>query len=396
MSSGPPPDIDPAYAAETNFPRMMAINGTFHGIAIIFLALRLYVRVHLLKSFGIDDAVMILAWLFLFGGGMVTQIIAGTHGALGRHADAVTVEEMEMYGMMSFVQGVCMTVTSICLLKFSIALSLLRLNNQKKWYKWILWGLMVFIFCYMILGWVSLLAFCKPVEAHWDKEVFKTATCYPRETANLFASLNTGEPPQMDGTPESIRNADHPAAFNIFTDVAFATIPIPMLWALQTKLRVRIYLIAIFNLGYIAVGIGIVKLIFQLITRGEPDKTFHNWIQFFGLLQQNVGMITACAPMLKPLVARTLKLQSSYATPSGPSGYGGRQRPTAAGYIREDTSGFEMSKLQGGVSDPYHTTVKGGISDDGSETSILAEGLQHRVMRHTEITVEESGPRTHQ
>lgn len=73
---------------------------------------------------------------------MVTQIIAGTHGALGRHEDAVTVEEMEMYGMMSFVQGVCMTVTSICLLKFSIALSLLRLNNTNRWYKYILWCLM--------------------------------------------------------------------------------------------------------------------------------------------------------------------------------------------------------------------------------------------------------------
>lgn len=104
-------------------------------------------------------------------------------------------------------------------------------------------------------------------------------------------------------------------------------------------------------------------------------------------------MITACAPMLKPLLAKTLKLQTSYASPTGPSGYGGRQRPSAAGYIREDTSGFEMSKLRGGVSDPYHTTVKGGISDDGSETSILAEGLQHRVIRHTEITIEESRPR---
>jgi len=31
------------------------------------------------------------------------------------------------------------------------------------------------------------------------------------------------------------------------------------------------------------VGIGIVKLIYQQTTRDDPDKTFHNWIQFFGL-----------------------------------------------------------------------------------------------------------------
>lgn len=71
---------------------------------------------------------------------MIPQIIAGMHGALGRHQDTATLEEMHMYGKMRFVQGVLMTVTSICLLKFSIAASLLRLNSSK-WYKWALWGL---------------------------------------------------------------------------------------------------------------------------------------------------------------------------------------------------------------------------------------------------------------
>lgn len=82
----------------------------------------------------------------------------------------------------------------------------------------------------MIESWISLLAFCDPVKAHWDREAFKTARCFSRDLVNAFAAMNT--------------------AFNIFTDICLATIPIPMLWALQTKLRVRLYLIAIFNLGY--------------------------------------------------------------------------------------------------------------------------------------------------
>lgn len=71
---------------------------------------------------------------------MVPQIYAGTHGALGRHYDVVSKEEMIVFGMMRFVQGVLMTVTSICLLKFSIGLSLLRLNSNK-WYRMALWCL---------------------------------------------------------------------------------------------------------------------------------------------------------------------------------------------------------------------------------------------------------------
>jgi hypothetical protein len=37
------------------------------------------------------------------------------------------------------------------------------------------------------------------------------------------------------------------------------------------KQRTRIYLVAIFSLGYIAVGIGIAKAISQVVNRGDPD-----------------------------------------------------------------------------------------------------------------------------
>jgi hypothetical protein len=39
-------------------------------------------------------------------------------------------------------------------------------------------------------------------------------------------------------------------AFNIFTDVCFATLPVPVLWDLQTSRRMRISLIAVLSLGY--------------------------------------------------------------------------------------------------------------------------------------------------
>lgn len=237
----------------------------------------MYVRTHMVKSFSIDDIMMIAALvratfeiqshvlqgkqltlnlqLFLFGGGIVAQIYSGTHGALGRHqdSDSVTDEDILVYGKMRFVQGVLMTITSICLLKFSIGLSLLRLDANR-WYRRTLWVLIgkfgppckknprlirnsfrhpVFIFCYMVESWVSLLAFCNPMKAAWDMKAAKTARCFSTPLVNAFATMNT--------------------AFNIFTDICFATIPIPMLWALQRSLRVRIYLIAIFNLGYMYV-----------------------------------------------------------------------------------------------------------------------------------------------
>jgi hypothetical protein len=40
-------------------------------------------------------------------------------------------------------------------------------------------------------------------------------------------------------------------AFNIFTDVAFATLPVPVIWTLKMPFRTRTYLIGVLSLGYV-------------------------------------------------------------------------------------------------------------------------------------------------
>lgn len=40
------------------------------------------------------------------------------------------------------------------------------------------------------------------------------------------------------------------AAFNIFTDVFYATMPIPIIWQLQMKRKTRMYLVGVLSLGY--------------------------------------------------------------------------------------------------------------------------------------------------
>ncbi|KAG9256689.1 uncharacterized protein F5Z01DRAFT_648895 [Emericellopsis atlantica] len=326
----------------------------------------------MIKSFGYDDAMMILAWAFLFCGGIVAQIYAGNNGALGRHKDAVMATDpslMEVYGKMSFVQGICVTVTANCLLKLSIGMSLLRLNSNK-WYKRIVWSLVLFVICYFIEGIVTVMAYCDSLEAHWDPKVKETAKCYSEDLRNTLGTINT--------------------AFNVFTDVIFASVPVPMLWTLQTKLNVRLYLIGIFSLGYLTVAVGLVKMFYQLTGRNDPDKTFNNRVQFYGLLQLNVGLLTACAPMIKPLVAKTLGIHSSSAVSTAPvyASSRNRQRPNPAGYVREDGDhGFELAKYDDGQ---YHTTTVrgGGGSDSNSETHILPEGLGSKgVMKTTQVII---------
>jgi hypothetical protein len=132
-------------------------------------------------------------------------------------------------------------------------------------------------------------------------------------------------------------------------------------------------------------------------------------------LQQNVGIIAACAPTLKPLFARTLNMDTTYGTNNsghgdgyGPGGSRVISRPkrSTLGYVREtdgddDNDDFEMGRY-GGNAGVVHsrsrkgddglyteTTVKGGSgsSDDGSETFILSDLPRDQVVKKTEITV---------
>jgi hypothetical protein len=57
---GPPPTIDPEYAAESNATKLMAVITLFQVLSLITVVLRVYCRVVLVKSPGIDDLVMVL------------------------------------------------------------------------------------------------------------------------------------------------------------------------------------------------------------------------------------------------------------------------------------------------------------------------------------------------
>ena len=65
----------------------------------------------------------------------------------------------------------------------------------------------------------------------WDKTI--EPECYPIQLFITFGLINT--------------------SFNIFTDVVLATLPVPIVWNLQMRRRVRISVIGILSLGYLSV-----------------------------------------------------------------------------------------------------------------------------------------------
>ncbi|KAK3314295.1 hypothetical protein B0H66DRAFT_584563 [Apodospora peruviana] len=277
--------VDPARAAESNSALFLTIICIFSSLAITAASLRFYTRAILVRSFGKDDVFMAIAVLCAVGG-LISWIIESRVG-YGRHQDTINRSDYVVLLEMQFIQSVVEASFAFGFLKISIAFSLLRLSRSK-WYKTMLWALIVFTCVYTLFAFSTFLAFCQPVSAQWDRTV--PHKCYNKELYRDFGLFN--------------------AACNIFTDVAFATLPIPLIWSLQLQRRIRIYLIAILSGGYFAVALGIAKAIFIIAFVHERDGTFYPWSPFFGSLQLDIGIIAACAPTLRPLLGTVLKLST--------------------------------------------------------------------------------------
>ncbi|KAK8054707.1 hypothetical protein PG994_009774 [Apiospora phragmitis] len=328
MSSRKP--IDPARAAESNLGWIMGVTAAFHGLALIFVGFRIYIRLAIVRSFGKDDAMILMSALCALLGGMVTYIIAAFHG-LGRHADTVPKEDYKEYMKMKFIQAVVSTIGSLACLKISIGFTLLRLSHSRR-YSQIIWGMIGFVCVYATVSWIEWLVNCDPIAGFWDKSL-PGVRCLPVATHKGFALMNT--------------------ACNILTDVVFATLPVSIIWRLQMARRARVYLVSILSLGYAAVLLGVAKVVCQNVFRGDPDQSFTNWIQFFGFLQVNVGIMAACAPSHKPLVGGALRLNSTMRSGarygrSGSGGLGSKYGPGAQPSDRRASRGMVISGAAGG------------------------------------------------
>ncbi|KAF4122175.1 hypothetical protein GMORB2_7768 [Geosmithia morbida] len=352
-------EYDASRADESNLPRILGIITAFHVLALTTVMLRVYVRIKLIRSLGRDDWTMAASAFCAFGGWIIF-VYQATQG-LGRHSWALSQRQSSNIDAGTFWMSIISSSAGICLLKVSIALNLMRMSPNK-WYSWTLWASIAFVSAYSIMGVFTFLLHCHPMRAHWDTSV--QGKCYPPSLFIFFAVLNS--------------------SFNIFTDVLFATYPIPIIWTLQMKRKTRLYLIGVLSLGYC-----------------------DSWITFWAGLQINIGITTACTPSLKPLVSNVLKL-SSYQRST--DAYGSRSRGATNNgtgqsrsrsvyrdqYTLEEIDSKDSDEIHLGRSTPHHTAMVMGpssIDDSNSDDRALSDGSASRhppskgIVRTTEVIV---------
>ncbi len=135
--------LTPEYVAYSNAPLLLTQFGSLFAAASIVVLLRFYVRAVMIKSFGKDDWLMLLA--YTFAAATFGVYVEQTRVGMGKHLAVITMDQQKYKDFLRLRQVASILATfGVALVKISIAYFLLRLVVHRG-YVWFLHGLNIFM-----------------------------------------------------------------------------------------------------------------------------------------------------------------------------------------------------------------------------------------------------------
>ncbi|KAF9248293.1 hypothetical protein DTO013E5_5203 [Penicillium roqueforti] len=294
LDSWPTPNyIDPP----TRGHGVLIVNVVCLTLASLVVSLRLYTRVWITCSAGIDDALIVIGLVFGIAMAIVTSI-ATEHWDMNRHIWDIKLLELEAIQKLNLSFQIMFSMSS-CFTKISLLWFCRRLIGKGHF---ALYNL-AFIFAIVFVGVASLLFTiisifqCSPIRAYWQLNPTESYHCM-NDGAIVFSA----------------------SVINIFTDFLVTALPMPLIWSLKLPARQRLAVISIFALGSIVNVAGSVRTVYvwkSMVT--GYDATWLGWpVLIAAAVEISLGLICSSAPALRPLIAAFLPrlLSSNHNTTS--------------------------------------------------------------------------------
>ncbi|KAK5652383.1 hypothetical protein OQA88_10575 [Cercophora sp. LCS_1] len=328
LATWPPANyVDP----ETRGPALMIVELTVLPLAIIILAMRLYVRGVMLRTTGWDDWLMIAATVF--GTGVtICVILASTLFGWDKHVWDLTPKEM-ISGRQVSLAAQTLFVFATCCAKNSILLSYLRFAPLGSWLRRLSIVTIVLIILTNIAFFTVLFTQCRPVTSYWH--ISKSQhDCIP-EGPPLLAN----------------------AILTALADFVVWALPLPTFIMARLPKSQRVALIILFSCGLFVVFAGCMRTHWiWVVVEASYDVTwegFHLWI--WTAVEVHLGIICGCVPCLKPLI-------KSYDSSSR-----GSSKPV---YISGGSKGLQLEVVKAvGVS-------KGEGKELGNVSTVVSQGRE--------------------
>ncbi|KAF2091922.1 hypothetical protein K490DRAFT_61368 [Saccharata proteae CBS 121410] len=256
------------------------------------LFLRLWVRIGMIKQFGWDDALAILAvascsWLYIC-------IFVLLRDGLGRHEDTVPLPRLVNLFKTYFIAELGY-VAGACFFRLSICAFYLRLTPIR-WHVWTIRSIMAITIVVSIMYDLVVLFQCFPIPFFWNRITGATdGTCLNPNVIVAFGYTHN--------------------TVSIITDWALTALPIFMLYKANMNTRTKISVLLVLSLGLVTSVAAIVRFTALAGLKAVGDFTHNSTgIAFWSGAELSIGILAACAATYRPL------FKSFKITRSGSSG----------------------------------------------------------------------------
>ncbi|CVK91792.1 related to integral membrane protein pth11 [Fusarium proliferatum] len=345
-------------------------------VVFIFVVLRVYTRVVVVQSFGVDDHVFNLAFVLLVFYTSFTTTAA--HYGFGQNMTDIIARNPDDLPVAILFEAIGQTfaVVGMAVAKWSLGLFLLRIVKET-WHKIAIWISMAALAGASISTCFVFWLQCTPPKHLWDRRIPGKCT--------------------VDSTPVSMTLC----ILCVIVDFFFAGFPWLFIWALQMKKREKIVILCSLSLGVIAGACGI-KRTLEVPELSSPNYTKSTvGLIVWSAAEIAVTMICIGIPVCRPLYKQYLDKWTSRDGSKYKEQSGGGSHPlqTIGGsYINANTNDTNLSsegckaaeyEKKIGIKGPFTKTriyskpTERVRSDDQSDESIL--GPDFRRNQHDDL-----------
>lgn len=282
------------YMEESRSSDIIIVSCVTTGIAAATVALKIFARARInYHRIGWDDVFIVLSLVCSIAAAFFASYSA--HLGLGRHTAAVLAEPdgPERAVRIAFYQmvGYPFNIIAFSFPNISIAILVNNLLDPNLWRTRALFTLVLLEVFFALVSVMILFLMCSPVEYLWDKSVVG-GSCWSPNVMNDFSYWLS--------------------AFDALTDIVLAAIPISAFCKLQMRFKTKVGVCIMMGLTILSAIFTIIKASYLWLLFRAPDPFFDlSNLVIWGLLEQNVVIVAACIPTLRPFFHKAFKGEKS-------------------------------------------------------------------------------------
>ncbi|PYI02478.1 P-type ATPase [Aspergillus sclerotiicarbonarius CBS 121057] len=260
---------------------ILAVSVLIMVISLVTVCCRCFVRWRILRAFGWDDALMVVAMVLdIF---LTVCAIGGSLEGVGRHLKEFSSPAELRRAMLWWWLGQCIYIWASGVAKVSTALALLRLSVQKV-QRIILWTVVGASTCISLVFWFFMLLQCHPVSEFWERK--GTGKCLNTDMLIDMAYLYS--------------------TICAVCDFVLGLLPLVLVSQLQIGTRTKVALGATLSLGCLASTAVIIRIP-CLKNYKDMDFLYSTFtIDIWSFIEVGLGITAGSLVTLRPLFRKAL------------------------------------------------------------------------------------------